>query len=66
MIQTKFWRMKCHNSSSSWNDLYPGAHCAVLFFAQVSNILSTLETILTKGEVQSVVVEYEALNVIIR
>ncbi|NXC99028.1 RIF1 protein, partial [Certhia familiaris] len=33
---------------------------------QVSNILSTLETILTKGEVQSVVVEYEALNVIIR
>uniref|UniRef100_A0A8C9MZM4 Replication timing regulatory factor 1 n=1 Tax=Serinus canaria TaxID=9135 RepID=A0A8C9MZM4_SERCA len=33
---------------------------------EVSNILSTLETILTKGEVQSVVVEYEALNVIIR
>ncbi|KAI1237396.1 hypothetical protein IHE44_0014661 [Lamprotornis superbus] len=33
---------------------------------KVSNILSTLETILTKGEVQSVVVEYEALNVIIR
>ncbi|NXO05876.1 RIF1 protein, partial [Oriolus oriolus] len=32
---------------------------------EVSNILSTLETILTKGEVQSVVVEYEALNVII-
>ncbi|NWW20435.1 RIF1 protein, partial [Falcunculus frontatus] len=33
---------------------------------EVSSILSTLETILTKGEVQSVVVEYEALNVIIR
>ncbi|XP_014747128.1 PREDICTED: telomere-associated protein RIF1 [Sturnus vulgaris] len=33
---------------------------------EVSNILSTLETILTKGEIQSVVVEYEALNVIIR
>ncbi|XP_063257115.1 telomere-associated protein RIF1 isoform X2 [Prinia subflava] len=33
---------------------------------EVPNILSTLETILTKGEVQSVVVEYEALNVIIR
>uniref|UniRef100_A0A803VZR2 Replication timing regulatory factor 1 n=1 Tax=Ficedula albicollis TaxID=59894 RepID=A0A803VZR2_FICAL len=33
---------------------------------EVSNILCTLETILTKGEVQSVVVEYEALNVIIR
>ncbi|XP_041323249.1 telomere-associated protein RIF1 [Pyrgilauda ruficollis] len=33
---------------------------------EVSNILSTLETILTKGEVQSVVVEYETLNVIIR
>ncbi|NWV57730.1 RIF1 protein, partial [Daphoenositta chrysoptera] len=33
---------------------------------EVSNILSTLETVLTKGEVQSVVVEYEALNVIIR
>ncbi|XP_032920961.1 telomere-associated protein RIF1 isoform X2 [Catharus ustulatus] len=33
---------------------------------EVSNILSTLEAILTKGEVQSVVVEYEALNVIIR
>ncbi|XP_032548935.1 telomere-associated protein RIF1 isoform X2 [Chiroxiphia lanceolata] len=33
---------------------------------EVSNILSSLETILTKGDVQSVVVEYEALNVIIR
>ncbi|NWU32366.1 RIF1 protein, partial [Dyaphorophyia castanea] len=33
---------------------------------EVSSVLSTLETILTKGEVQSVVVEYEALNVIIR
>ncbi|NXF79865.1 RIF1 protein, partial [Sclerurus mexicanus] len=33
---------------------------------EVSSILSTLETILTKGDVQSVVVEYEALNVIIR
>ncbi|XP_071417845.1 telomere-associated protein RIF1 isoform X2 [Pithys albifrons albifrons] len=33
---------------------------------EVSNILSTLETVLTKGDVQSVVVEYEALNVIIR
>ncbi|NXF07513.1 RIF1 protein, partial [Smithornis capensis] len=33
---------------------------------EVSNILSTLETILTKGDVQSVVVEYETLNVIIR
>ncbi|NXY18065.1 RIF1 protein, partial [Atrichornis clamosus] len=33
---------------------------------EVSSIISTLETILTKGEVQSVVVEYEALNVIIR
>ncbi|NWV42233.1 RIF1 protein, partial [Grantiella picta] len=33
---------------------------------EVSNILSTLETILTKGEIQSAVVEYEALNVIIR
>ncbi|XP_030310559.1 telomere-associated protein RIF1 [Calypte anna] len=33
---------------------------------QVSSILSTLETILTKGDVQSMVVEYEALNVIIR
>ncbi|KAK2516176.1 Rif1 [Columba guinea] len=32
----------------------------------VSNIISTLETILTKGDVQSMVVEYEALNVIIR
>ncbi|XP_065493847.1 telomere-associated protein RIF1 isoform X1 [Caloenas nicobarica] len=33
---------------------------------EVSNIISTLETILTKGDVQSMVVEYEALNVIIR
>ncbi|XP_047936951.2 telomere-associated protein RIF1 isoform X2 [Anser cygnoides] len=33
---------------------------------EVSNIISTLETILTKGEVQSMVVEYEALNVVIR
>ncbi|XP_027512107.1 telomere-associated protein RIF1 isoform X4 [Corapipo altera] len=33
---------------------------------EVSSILSTLETIFTKGDVQSVVVEYEALNVIIR
>lgn len=35
-------------------------------FPQVSNIISTLETILTKGEVQSMIVEYEALNVVIR
>ncbi|XP_037252578.1 telomere-associated protein RIF1 [Falco rusticolus] len=33
---------------------------------EVSCIISTLETILTKGDVQSMVVEYEALNVIIR
>ncbi|XP_009460091.1 PREDICTED: telomere-associated protein RIF1 [Nipponia nippon] len=33
---------------------------------EVSSIISTLETILTKGDVQSMVVEYEALNVIIR
>ncbi|KGL92490.1 Telomere-associated protein RIF1, partial [Charadrius vociferus] len=33
---------------------------------EVSTIISTLETILTKGDVQSMVVEYEALNVIIR
>ncbi|XP_053925915.1 telomere-associated protein RIF1 isoform X2 [Cuculus canorus] len=33
---------------------------------EVSNIISTLETVLTKGDVQSMVVEYEALNVIIR
>uniref|UniRef100_A0A663E4S4 Replication timing regulatory factor 1 n=1 Tax=Aquila chrysaetos chrysaetos TaxID=223781 RepID=A0A663E4S4_AQUCH len=33
---------------------------------EVSNIISALETILTKGDVQSMVVEYEALNVIIR
>ncbi|NWQ73659.1 RIF1 protein, partial [Columbina picui] len=33
---------------------------------EVSNIISTLEMILTKGDVQSMVVEYEALNVIIR
>ncbi|NXD72448.1 RIF1 protein, partial [Eolophus roseicapillus] len=33
---------------------------------EVSGIISTLETILTKGDVQSMVVEYEALNVIIR
>ncbi|NXW66777.1 RIF1 protein, partial [Eurystomus gularis] len=33
---------------------------------EVSNIISTLETILTKGDVQSMVIEYEALNVIIR
>lgn len=58
--------MECPNSFSSWSYLYLGTHCAVLLFPQVSNILSTLETILTKGEVQSVVVEYEALNVIIR
>uniref|UniRef100_A0A672UZR1 Replication timing regulatory factor 1 n=1 Tax=Strigops habroptila TaxID=2489341 RepID=A0A672UZR1_STRHB len=33
---------------------------------EVSGIISTLETILTKGDVQSMVVEYEALNVVIR
>ncbi|XP_069717753.1 telomere-associated protein RIF1 isoform X2 [Phaenicophaeus curvirostris] len=33
---------------------------------EVSNIISALETVLTKGDVQSMVVEYEALNVIIR
>ncbi|KAM9550434.1 telomere-associated protein RIF1 isoform 1-T1 [Guaruba guarouba] len=33
---------------------------------EVSNIISTLEMILTKGDVQSTVVEYEALNVVIR
>ncbi|XP_074948840.1 telomere-associated protein RIF1 isoform X1 [Phalacrocorax aristotelis] len=33
---------------------------------EVSNIISTLETILSKGDVQSMVVEYEALNVVIR
>ncbi|XP_050755627.1 telomere-associated protein RIF1 isoform X1 [Gymnogyps californianus] len=33
---------------------------------EVSTIISTLETILTKGDVQSMVVEYEALNVVIR
>ncbi|XP_010135024.1 PREDICTED: telomere-associated protein RIF1, partial [Buceros rhinoceros silvestris] len=33
---------------------------------EVSSIISTLETILARGDVQSVVVEYEALNVIIR
>ncbi|NXS73273.1 RIF1 protein, partial [Pandion haliaetus] len=33
---------------------------------EVSSIISALETILTKGDVQSMVVEYEALNVIIR
>ncbi|NWX23420.1 RIF1 protein, partial [Aegotheles bennettii] len=33
---------------------------------EVPSIISTLETVLTKGDVQSMVVEYEALNVIIR
>uniref|UniRef100_A0A7M4ENN0 Replication timing regulatory factor 1 n=1 Tax=Crocodylus porosus TaxID=8502 RepID=A0A7M4ENN0_CROPO len=33
---------------------------------EVPSIISTLEMILTKGDVQSMVVEYEALNVIIR
>uniref|UniRef100_A0A8C4J353 Replication timing regulatory factor 1 n=1 Tax=Dromaius novaehollandiae TaxID=8790 RepID=A0A8C4J353_DRONO len=33
---------------------------------EVSSIISTLETILTKGDVHSMVVEYEALNVVIR
>uniref|UniRef100_A0A8C6ZZN8 Replication timing regulatory factor 1 n=1 Tax=Nothoprocta perdicaria TaxID=30464 RepID=A0A8C6ZZN8_NOTPE len=33
---------------------------------EVSSILSTLEAILTKGDVPSMVVEYEALNVVIR
>ncbi|XP_061219732.1 telomere-associated protein RIF1 isoform X2 [Neopsephotus bourkii] len=33
---------------------------------EVPSIISTLETILTKGDVQSMVVEYEALNVVIR
>ncbi|NWH71116.1 RIF1 protein, partial [Piaya cayana] len=33
---------------------------------EVSNIISALETVLTKGDLQSMVVEYEALNVIIR
>nr|XP_006125726.2 telomere-associated protein RIF1 isoform X1 [Pelodiscus sinensis] len=33
---------------------------------EVPNIISTLETILTKGDVYSMAVEYEALNVIIR
>ncbi|XP_059676479.1 telomere-associated protein RIF1 [Gavia stellata] len=33
---------------------------------EVSSIISALEAILTKGDVQSMVVEYEALNVIIR
>ncbi|XP_072197907.1 telomere-associated protein RIF1 isoform X2 [Excalfactoria chinensis] len=33
---------------------------------EVSSLISTLETILTKGDVQSMVVEYEALNVVIR
>ncbi|XP_009947678.1 PREDICTED: telomere-associated protein RIF1, partial [Leptosomus discolor] len=33
---------------------------------EVSSIISTLEAVLTKGDVQSMVVEYEALNVIIR
>lgn len=47
--------------------MYLGAHPnVVLLFPQVSTIISTLETILTKGDVQSMVVEYEALNVIIR
>jgi len=35
-------------------------------FPQVSSLISTLETILTKGDVQSMIVEYEALNVVIR
>ncbi|XP_052531159.1 telomere-associated protein RIF1 isoform X2 [Tympanuchus pallidicinctus] len=33
---------------------------------EVSSLISTLETILTKGDVQSMIVEYEALNVVIR
>ncbi|CAM4630911.1 telomere-associated protein RIF1 isoform X1 [Caretta caretta] len=33
---------------------------------EVPNIISTLETILTKGDVYSMAVEYEALNVVIR
>ncbi|KAM8806714.1 telomere-associated protein RIF1 [Eudromia elegans] len=33
---------------------------------EVSSIISTLEAILTKGDVPSMVVEYEALNVVIR
>uniref|UniRef100_A0A8B9SC51 Replication timing regulatory factor 1 n=1 Tax=Apteryx owenii TaxID=8824 RepID=A0A8B9SC51_APTOW len=33
---------------------------------EVSSIISTLEAILTKGDVHSMVVEYEALNVVIR
>ncbi|OXB82307.1 UNVERIFIED_CONTAM: hypothetical protein H355_004624 [Colinus virginianus] len=37
-----------------------------LCFPQVSSLISTLETILTKGDVQSMIVEYEALNVVIR
>lgn len=38
----------------------------MFLFPQVSSIISTLEMILTKGDVQSMVVEYEALNVVIR
>lgn len=38
----------------------------VPLFPQVPSIISTLEMILTKGDVHSMVVEYEALNVIIR
>ncbi|OXB68673.1 hypothetical protein ASZ78_005864 [Callipepla squamata] len=33
---------------------------------EVPSLISTLETILTKGDVQSMIVEYEALNVVIR
>ncbi|NWJ01599.1 RIF1 protein, partial [Crypturellus undulatus] len=33
---------------------------------EVSSIISTLEVILTKGDVPSMIVEYEALNVVIR
>ncbi|XP_069472589.1 telomere-associated protein RIF1 isoform X2 [Ambystoma mexicanum] len=32
----------------------------------VPNILSTLETVLNRGDVQSMVIEYEALNIVIR
>lgn len=38
----------------------------MFFSLQVPNIISTLEAIFTKGDLQSSVVEYEALNVIIR
>lgn len=42
-------------------------YLSVLFhLIQVSSILDTLESVWNRGDIQSVVMEHEALNVIIR